>query len=272
MRYNMVLGGIMYGIAIGRNGLLMHDMGHRAFFGNIWLDKIAHTIVFTFSTTGSASYWNNQHNKHHAATQEMHHDTDLHTLPIVAFNKRSADEGINVAWYLRWQWITFLPAQLLLFHYWRFTHGRHAWRTGNWAELGLIAAHYVVSLSLCWTAGFVPWLVYENIGYSIGGFYLATVFSMNHTHRPVVEPWTRRSWVRRACEHTTNVTPTAFCRWVTGYLCYQIEHHMFPNIPHPQLPYVAPRVRALLEKHGEKYDCLDMLPAMRLVLTNLYDV
>lgn len=115
-------------------------------------------------------------------------------------------------------------------------------------------------------------LVYEAIGYAWGGFYLATVFSMNHTHRPVAKPFAQRDWVRRSVEHTTNVEPTLFARWLTGYLCFQVEHHLFPNMPHPRLPQVAPRIKKLLAKHGVAYDCRSMSDAMTEVMVNLYEV
>lgn len=271
--YSVVVGGLLYGVVVGRNGLLMHDMGHRAFFCNIKLDKIAHTYFFGAGITGSASFWNNQHNKHHAATQEISHDTDLATLPVVAFHSQVAKDG-NEA-YLRFQWLVFLPAQLLLFYYWKFTHFRHAVRTRNFAEAGSIIFHQIFTLYICLAlgnVGFWGWFLYEAIGYAWGGFYLATVFSMNHTHRPVAEKHASRSWLNRAVEYTTNVEPTFFVTWISGYLNFQVEHHLFPNIPHPRLAQVAPRVRALLKKHKVLYDVRPMHEAFTEVMVNLYRV
>lgn len=270
--YSPVIGGLIYGLVVGRNGLLMHDMGHRAYFCNIKLDKIVHTYFFGLGITGSASYWNNQHNKHHAATQELTHDTDLATLPVVAFHSEVAKDGNKN--YLRLQWLVFMPAQLLLFYYWKFTHFRHALRTRNYPEAVSIVAHKVFTLAICLMggAGFWGWFMCEAIGYAWGGFYLATVFSMNHTHRPVAEKHAQRSWINRAVEYTTNVEPTPFVTWLSGYLNYQVEHHLFPNIPHPRLPQVAPRVRALLKKHNVTYDIRSMHDAFTEVMVNLYRV
>lgn len=50
--------------------------------------------------------------------------------------------------------------------------------------------HLLVRLAVIYDqlgAGLLGWIVYQSIGYAWGGFYLATVFSMNHTHRPVAE-------------------------------------------------------------------------------------
>ena len=110
-KVNLYLGGILYGFTLGRNGFLMHDMGHRSFSCQLSSDKFYHMILFSLGLSGSPSWWTNQHNKHHAATQELRHDVDLYTLPIVAFNKIIARKG-NPTW-LKYQWLTFAPSQLL---------------------------------------------------------------------------------------------------------------------------------------------------------------
>ena len=38
-----------------------------------------------------------------------------------------------------------------------------------------------------------------------------------------------------------------------GWLNYQIEHHLFPDLPMRQYALIQPRVRAICEKHGVPY-------------------
>jgi len=38
-----------------------------------------------------------------------------------------------------------------------------------------------------------------------------------------------------------------------GFLNYQIEHHLFPDLPPRQYQRIQPRVRALCEKYGLPY-------------------
>lgn len=40
---------------------------------------------------------------------------------------------------------------------------------------------------------------------------------------------------------------------LVGYLNYQIEHHLFPNMPRHRYPEIAGRVKALCEKHNVPY-------------------
>ena len=41
--------------------------------------------------------------------------------------------------------------------------------------------------------------------------------------------------------------------WVLGGLNYQIEHHLFPQLPHTHYPRIAAIVRRNAAKHGVRY-------------------
>ena len=42
-------------------------------------------------------------------------------------------------------------------------------------------------------------------------------------------------------------------RLMSGHLCYQIEHHLFPDLPSNRLPEIAVRVRAVLAEFDLPY-------------------
>ena len=65
----------------------MHEAGHYSLTGDIKTDRTIQTITYGLGCGMSASYWRNQHNKHHASPQKINHDVDLDTLPLVAFHK-----------------------------------------------------------------------------------------------------------------------------------------------------------------------------------------
>jgi len=263
-------GGLFRAFYMGRNGFIMHEMGHRAFTGNIIVDKVCQWISFCLWASGSPCFWNNQHNKHHAATQELKHDADLETLPLLAFCKDIAIKGHPFM--MRIQWLTFLPFQLLVFPLWKLTHTRYVYRTLNYYEMLGIVLHHLLEYWAVSSQGLLGYLTFWWIGVCFGGLYLTTVFSLNHTHKPVVPQHSQRDWVTRAALYTTNLTPTFFSTWITGYLAYQIEHHLFPQIPHPRLGEVAPRVKALFAKHNVPYDIKDMNATFIAVFQNLYNV
>jgi len=267
----IILGGLVRGIFVGRNGLLMHETGHRAYWGNMKLDRFTNWLFFTVWQGGSTAFWNNQHNKHHAATQELGYDIDLNTLPVVAFNVKIAKKGNPN--FLRFQWLTFIPLQLFLFFFWKFSHTRFMIRKRDYFEIFGIVLHEIIEIPILYSSiGLSGYLLMTAISWACGGVYLATTFALNHTHKPVVDQHTNRNWVIRSADHTTNLNSTYFNNWFTGYLNYQIEHHMFPQIPHPRLPYIQPRVKALLRKHNVEYDERAMGEAFVRTIENLYEV
>lgn len=65
---------------------------------------------------------------------------------------------------------------------------------------------------------------------------------------------------------------SAWCNWWMSYLNFQIEHHLFPSMPQFRHPIVSPRVKALFEKHGLKYDQRPYFTAMSDTFKNLHNV
>jgi delta11-fatty-acid desaturase len=45
-----------------------------------------------------------------------------------------------------------------------------------------------------------------------------------------------------------------FCRYFSGGLNQQIEHHMFPCVNHCHLADLAPKVKAICAMHGVRYN------------------
>jgi linoleoyl-CoA desaturase len=41
---------------------------------------------------------------------------------------------------------------------------------------------------------------------------------------------------------------------MTGHLSYQIEHHLFPDLPSNRYARIAPQVRAVCERYGLAYN------------------
>jgi fatty acid desaturase len=50
-----------------------------------------------------------------------------------------------------------------------------------------------------------------------------------------------------------NVAGSRLVDFVLGGLNYQIEHHLFPNMPRPSLRLAQPLVRAFCDEHGLTY-------------------
>ncbi len=57
-----------------------------------------------------------------------------------------------------------------------------------------------------------------------------------------------------------------------GGLNYQIEHHLFPNMPRPNLSKVQPMVRAHCARHGVPYTETSLWRSYAIVVRYLNEV
>jgi fatty acid desaturase len=262
------------GIAQGRCGWLMHEGGHNSLTGITKVDKVLCMFLYGFGVSCSGSYWMNQHNKHHATPQKLKYDTDLDTLPLVAFNKAAIRDSDSPLW-LSLQAYLFLPLSTFLVGLgWKiFLHPRYSLRTNNWFELSVFALHYAAFVALFvprfgFSQSLVMYLFYTWVtsGYIFGNF------SLSHTHKPVVQSDEHLDWVRYAALETTNINPHWFVNWWMGYLNCQIEHHLFPTMPQFRQPRITKRVAALFAKHGVPYDSRGYFEMAKVTWQNLYAV
>jgi len=64
---------------------------------------------------------------------------------------------------------------------------------------------------------------------------------------------TRGEWYLRQMLGSANITGTRAMHFMTGNLSFQVEHHLFPDLPSNRYQEIAPQVRALFEKYGLTY-------------------
>jgi fatty acid desaturase len=68
-----------------------------------------------------------------------------------------------------------------------------------------------------------------------------------------VENETKGEWYLRQMLGTANFNAGPILRLMSGNLCYQIEHHLFPDLPSNRHPEIAARVRAILDEYDLPY-------------------
>lgn len=272
-----VLPGIaILGVVSGRCGWLMHEGGHYSLTGHIPTDRMLQVVLYGLGCGMSGSWWRSQHNRHHAMPQKLDHDVDLNTLPLVAFTSKVVKRlNFTMKGWLRLQAFMFpVVTTLLVALGWQFyLHPRHVVRVKNMSEGVMLVARYVL-----WTAfittkfGLAQSTLLYLLYTWIGANYIFINFAVSHTHLPVVDKNdTSVDWVRYSAVYTMNVSPGPFkfVSWWMSYLNFQIEHHLFPSMPQYRHPIISPRVKALFEKHGLKYDQRSYFDAMGATFRNL---
>jgi NADPH-dependent stearoyl-CoA 9-desaturase len=64
----------------------------------------------------------------------------------------------------------------------------------------------------------------------------------------------RGQWYVRQMNGSANIDGGRLFHILSGHLSYQIEHHLFPDLPAARYPQIAARVRALCERYGQTYN------------------
>jgi linoleoyl-CoA desaturase len=122
----------------------------------------------------------------------------------------------------------------------------------------------------------IPLLVYP--WWAVIGVYLAfamitslimaTTFQLAHcveeaTFTSAEEAFAARPvWAVHEVESTVDFCPrNPVLTWALGGLNFQIEHHLFPRLPHTHYPKVAEIVRRNCAKHGIRYSSQPSLRA-----------
>lgn len=75
-----------------------------------------------------------------------------------------------------------------------------------------------------------------------------------HFTTEVLENETRPEWYLRQMLGSANFKAGPLLAFSSGGLCYQIEHHLFPDLPSNRLAEIADQVRPLFEKYGLPYN------------------
>uniref|UniRef100_A0A6T0HL40 Uncharacterized protein n=1 Tax=Emiliania huxleyi TaxID=2903 RepID=A0A6T0HL40_EMIHU len=262
-----VLSGIGLGSCWAQCGFLQHMGGHRE-----WGVRYSFLLQHFFEGLlkgGSASWWRNRHNKHHAKTNVLGEDGDLRTTPFFAWDPTLAKKVPD--WSLKTQAFTFLPALGAYVFVFAFTIRKYAVVKKLWHELALMIAHYAMFYYALQLAGasLGSGLAFYCTGYAWQGIYLGFFFGLSHF--AVERVPSTATWLESSMIGTVDWGgSSAFCGYVSGFLNIQIEHHMAPQMPMENLRQIRADCKASAEKLGLPYRELSFAGAVKLMMVGLW--
>jgi NADPH-dependent stearoyl-CoA 9-desaturase len=86
----------------------------------------------------------------------------------------------------------------------------------------------------------------------------------------VLEHETRADWYLRQMLGAANFKAGPLLAFSSGNLCYQIEHHLFPDLPSNRYAQIAVRVRALCDKYDLPYTSGSLVHQYLLTLRTIH--
>ena len=127
------------------------------------------------------------------------------------------------------------------------------------AEGLLIAAHAALYLTaVLWVLSPLKALAFVAVQQAVFSLYLGCSFAPNHKGMPIIEGDTEMSFARRQVITARNIYGGRFTDLMLGGLNYQIEHHLFPTMPRPNLVRAQSIIRAFCIESDLGY-CEDSL-------------
>jgi fatty acid desaturase len=257
-------------VVFAQVALVAHDLAHRQVFRTNRPSARAGLLAGNLAIGMSYGYWMDKHTKHHA--NPNHDDLDPDVGPGVLVWSREAAGGHGFL--VRWQAFFFFPLLTLLGLSLRRDSVR-ALRDGTVKRRGpegaLLAVHfagYLAALLLVLTP--LQALAFFAVHQALFGVYLGLTFAPNHKGMP--HPDGSEDFLRKQVLTSRNVRGGRLVDAALGGLNYQIEHHLFPAMPTPNLRRAQPIVRAYCAEIGVPYEETGLLGSYARALRHLHEV
>ena len=237
-----------------RIGWLMHDAAHAGVFKTAAANR--RFAALTAGLLGELpSGWRYGHNRHHAAPNVRGKDMDQSERWDPERRYRTMWGAFVGLLLLSRYKGRYLPKTLLLLGlrdgYYCYAHHRARFP----AELTAALSGFALQLAwLTWLFGWAgpPLFVAHTC---LGMLYLNTVFTGNHYDLESFDEDQAQGipFAELQLRTTRNYPPGLWSAFVFGGLEYQIEHHLFPQMPRRGLRKAAPLVQAFSQARGLPY-------------------
>ncbi len=256
---------------------LGHDSAHRQVFrSRAWNDWAARVLANAFVGL-SHGWWTTKHNAHHASPNREGHDPDI-APGLIAFTPAvMADRRGWRGWLARrqgWFFLPLLTLEGLNLHVAsvRKVLGREP-LPHRWVEAPVLLTRLTLYVGVL-VVLLPPRLAiaFLAVQLAVFGVLLGGAFAPNHKGMPIVPATTEVDFLRRQVLMSRNIRGGWMIDLLMGGLNRQIEHHLFPSMPRPNLKHAQPLVREYCSRLGVSYSEVGFFTSYRIVIAYLNDV
>jgi fatty acid desaturase len=252
-----------------------HDAGHKQIFHGRWAND-AVGYVHAGLVGISYGWWIANHNRHHANPNHEDDDPDLHILALAFTTGQGRAKRGFPLWMAKYQAFLFFPLLLLEGLNLHWSSIQAVWR-GDVKLRGLEKVLLIAHIGAYLTAVFLVLspltaLVFIAVHQGLWGVYMGASFAPNHKGMPTVTEGHTLDFLRKQVLTSRNVHGGRWADFALGGLNYQIEHHLFPSMPRPNLRRAQPIVHDFCVEHGISYSQSGLLRSYGDVLRHLHAV
>ncbi|MFE3317969.1 fatty acid desaturase family protein [Nocardia sp. NPDC059195] len=263
-------------VTFAQVALVMHDVAHRQVFRLRQPTELVGRIAGNAGIGLGYGWWQDKHTRHHA--NPNHEELDPDVAPdILVWSQQQARSSHGLARLIgRAQAYLFFPL-LLLEGLNLHVAGVRALRNRSVKHRGwegaLLFGHFALYLTALFAV--LPAdkvLVFLAVHQGLFGLYMGCIFAPNHKGMPTLTGDDRPDYLRRQVLTSRNVRGGPLTDLALGGLNYQIEHHLFPSMPTPNLRHAQMIVRDYCAEIGVPYHETGLIASYREALTHLHHV
>ncbi|MCE5290246.1 MAG: acyl-CoA desaturase [Nocardiaceae bacterium] len=247
------------------------EIGHNVMHGQWdWMrDPDIHSTTYEWDSASPASMWKHSHNElHHTYTNVLGKDHDL-GYGIMRVDEDQRWRPMYLAQPL-WNFLNACVFQYGIAAYdleiGKYVAGRKDKEVFQEQARGVLAKirkqvtkDYVVHPLLSGPSA--PTTLLANVIANFArNWWTHSVIMCGHFPEGVetfektsIDGETRGDWYLRQMLGSANISGSPFLHLMTGNLSFQIEHHVFPDLPSNRYQEIAPKVQELFERYGLTY-------------------
>jgi fatty acid desaturase len=260
--FQLLIAGVL-GILFTQLAFMAHEAAHRQVFASGPANDRAGRFLANAVVGISYQWWISKHNRHHANPNTVGKDPDIEQDTIsFQTDQAQARRGI-MAWMTRRQGYLFFPLLLLEGLNLHVTSIRSLFARGQVKgrkrELAMVLSRlalYVAAIFYFLPVGMA--FAFIGVQLAVFGVYMGASFAPNHKGMPLIPKDSKVDFLSRQVLTSRNIvgrTPlgTRVVDALMGGLNYQVEHHLFPSMPRPNLAYASTIVREYCATHKIPY-------------------
>jgi len=263
-----------FAVVLTQIAFLGHDSAHRQIFNSgSWNDWTSRILAGGFVGL-SHTWWRNKHNRHHGKPNQVGEDPDI--APGVVVWTQDALEARSGwrAWFGRHQGWFFFPLLTLEGLSLHVSSVRLLVTKGavphRWVEAPIVITRLAVYVGLLfWLLPPSKAFAFIGVQMALFGILLGGSFAPNHKGMPIIPAGLKVDFLRRQVLTSRNIKGGVAVDFMMGGLNYQVEHHLFPSMPRPNLRHVQPVVRDYCQQKGVTYTEVGFFRSYKIVVDYL---
>ncbi|BDV29795.1 fatty acid desaturase family protein [Microbacterium terricola] len=247
--YQLLMAGAL-GLILTQAAFLAHEAAHKQILSTGPANERLGRILAAGVVGISLSWWNAKHSRHHANPNAVGKDPDIEVDTIRFLEEDAAKvKGPMRLITERQGWLFFplLTLEGLNLHALGLKHLFSRGKVkGRWLELGLIALHFTVLFgAVFWLLPLGMAFAFIGVQMAVFGVYMGASFAPNHKGMPIIAHDAKLDFFTKQVRTSRNISGGWWATWLMGGLNYQVEHHLFPNMPRPHLA----KAREIVREH-----------------------